>query len=384
MTLPSLFVLLSLVLHGATPAIFAQSQEGDPFVRCTRCKNMGAKPCKTHDSDDCELEGNAMYCSVMGQCESCGGTGWVDCRHCENEAVRKRLDARRAEIPALAAGVAHYEEDMGKELMLAESPHFVVIWDIERIKVGKRVKGGHEMLHRYVDYLEELYTDYTAILGVPDRHFKRKSRVFIWARQQDHRDASSRYCRMSSQGGVRLMGAHPTYSVAATKELFGTEEFLRRNIIHCAAHLLLSHQQPIHWIGKSKGGWADAGLAHWFEDRYFEICDNYCYMESDTAGGVKSGAWKPAVRKMVNKKATPSLAGLFQQNTETLTPEQHMVAFSLMDYLLQLDPKKTNELLVQLRLKVSTRDALGKTFDINPIKLEEAWLAWVRETYPSR
>ena len=381
MTLPRLILLL-LVVSFATGSF---AQENDPFVRCTKCRNIGAKPCPEHDSDDCKLEGNALYCSVIGLCETCGGTGWVDCKHCENEAVENRYDLRRQRIPALAAGVAYFEKDLQKPLTLAESAHFVLIWDVERIKVGKRIKGAHEMLHRYIDHLEELYTDYTTVLGgVSDKAFKKKSRIFIWSNTLEHRAASSRYCQMASEGGVRLMGVEPTYSVAATKKLFTTEEFLRRNIIHCTTHLLLSHQTPSHWIGKTKGGWADAGLAHWFEERYFEICDNYCYQESDTAGGVRSGPWKPAVRKMVSKNTFPSLAGMFQQNTETLTPEQHMVAFSLMDYLLLQDGKKVNALLTRMRQKVSTRDALKKIFDTNALRLQEDWREWVKATYPAR
>ena len=167
-------------------------QEDDPFVRCTKCKNQGAKPCREHDVDDCELEGNALYCSVMGQCESCGGTGWVDCPHCENRAVESRLALRRERIPQVAAGVAYFEKDLGKKLTLAESPHFVLIWDVEKMKVGKRLKGSHEMLHRYVDHLEELYADYTRILGVKDSAFKKKSRVFVWSNYQEHRAARIR------------------------------------------------------------------------------------------------------------------------------------------------------------------------------------------------
>ena len=137
-------------------------------------------------------------------------------------------------------------------------------------------------------------------------------------------------------------------------------------------------------MGNVRGGWADAGLAHWFEDRYFEVCDNYCYQESDTAGGVKGGNWKPAVHKLVLKEKAPSLSGLFQENTETLTPDQHMVAFSLMDYLIAQDAKQVNKLLTRLRNKVTTRDALDEVYGTNALRLEQAWQDWVRETYPAR
>jgi len=380
MTLPRPFAYLLCSLL----ALGLAAQDEDPFVRCTRCKNVGAKPCPEHKKEDCELEGNALYCTVIGLCHTCGGTGWVDCKHCKNAAVEERFEGRRKRIPQVEKGIAHFEEDLARPLSIAESPHFIVIWDVEKMKVGKKLLGRHEMLHRYVDHVEELYKDYTDLLSVSDRAFKRKSRIFVWSNFQQHREASTRYCRMASNGGVRLMGANPTYSVAAEKRLFVNEESLRRNVIHCTAHLLLSHQAPIHWIGKTKGGWADAGVAHWFEDRYFGICDNYCFQESDTAGGVKGGPWKPALRKLVAKKQAPSLAGLFQQNTETLSAEQHMVAFSIIDYLITKDAKQLNQLLIRLRQKVTTRQALDEVLGTNAVRLQEAWQAWVRATYPAR
>ena len=372
--------LLALLLASGGPL----AAQDDPFVRCTKCKNTGARHCPEHDDDDCELEGNAIYCSVIGLCSTCGGTGWVDCPHCENVAVQERLATKRELIPSLAEGVSYFEVELGRPLMVAESPHFVLVWDVEKMKVGKKLVAGHDLLHRYVDHLERLYSDYASILQVEDSAFEKKSRVLVWSNFDQHREASLRYCRMAAHAGVRLMGAEPTYSVPAVKKLFANEELLRRNIVHCATHLLLSHQRPSHWMGKSKGGWADAGLAHWFEYRYFEICDNYCYQESDTAAGVRAGNWKPLVRKLVAKDEAPSLAGLFQQNTESLSLDQHCIAFSLIDYLIALDGKQLDRLLIRLRQKVPTRDALAEIYEINPIQLQQTWRDWVLANYPAR
>jgi len=373
----SLLLLLTL-LQGSVPA------QEDPFVRCTKCKNVGIRPCGEHAERDCDLEGNAVWCSMVGSCATCGGTGWLECPHCENPAVEARLANRRAAIPDVAAEYAYFEKDLGRPLALAATAHFVLLWDVERAKVDRKVLGRHELLHLYVDRLEHLYADYVSLLGVADREFRHRSRILVWSNQQDHHDGALRYCHQAFQNGVRLLGMHPTYSVPAVPGLFPSDELLHRNIVHNATHLLLSHQEPIHWMGLTKGGWADEGLAHWFEERYFGICDNYCYQEQDTNRDFKGGRWKPAVREMVQEEESPPLAGLFQENTDTLSLPQHSAAFSLVDYLMQLDGKKLNRLLKLLRKKVETRDALPETFGLSTLELEASWKEWVLATYPTR
>lgn len=364
-----------------TPASGAQEED---FVRCTRCKNVGARPCAEHEDSWCELEGNVLYCSAVGLCATCGGTAWVDCPHCENTAMEARLLAKREAAPGIAAALAYLEQDPGRAVLHAESPHFVVVWDVEAMKVGKKKLEAHELLHLYVDHLELLYQDYTQTLGVPDEEFMQKSRVLVWLNSFDHDDAARRYCDQTAPAGVKLMGIDPTFSVPYLKSLFRNEEDFRRYVLHNTSHLLLSHQEPLNWMGETKGGWADAGLAHWFEDRYFDVCDVYCYTEADTRQGFKGGRWKVEVRKLVSLDEAPSLAGVFQKNTDGLTLAEHAVAFSLVDYFIDLDPAKLNLVFKQLRLKKPTRDALREIYGVNPIQLEEQWKAWVLETYPKR
>ena len=68
----------------------------------------------------------------------------------------------------------------------------------------------------------------------------------------------------------------------------------------------------------------------------------------------------------------------------TLTPAQHLVAFSVFDYFVSLDREKLDTLLVRLRSKTPMRDALKEVFGVSILELEAAWKTWVLETYPSR
>ena len=108
-------------------------------------------------------------------------------------------------------------------------------------------------------------------------------------------------CSNSAQnasGGVKLMGSTPRYTVCGNKQHFQDDEKLHRNIVHSTTHLLLSCLAPPGWVGNLKGGWMDEGLAHFYEDRYWGICDNYCYQEQNT-----NVDFKMAFRHATSKKS---------------------------------------------------------------------------------
>jgi hypothetical protein len=159
---------------------------------------------------------------------------------------------------------------------------------------------------------------------------------------------------------------------------------LHRNLVHCVTHLLMSHQRPANWIGNLKAGWADEGLAHWFENKYFGVCDTYCYQEQNTNTDFKSGKYLVAVRKMVATDKVPSVAVMFERNSDSLLSEEHAVAFSYVDFLLQRDPVKFGSMCADLRQKMPSREALQKHFGLTPLVFEAEWKAWVLKTYPTQ
>lgn len=361
-----------------------QEPAGDDFVRCIKCRNAGALPCEEHPHADDLLEENAVYCTLVAGCEACGGTGWIDCERCENPSVEQRLAKKRERQPALAEEVAKYPAEMGRPLRLAVSDHFLLVVEVDSFKVDKTKLGAHELLHLYLGRLETLFAEYVQLLGITDAEFRKRSRVMIWSDPADHAEAARRFCTNAGERGVKLMGEDPTYTVPAIKRFFTTDEQLHRNVVHHTVHLLLSHQNPSLWIGQIKGGWADEGLAHWFEDRFFKKCDNYCYQEVYTDTNLRSADWRPLVRKLVAEDGAPPLPELFEQNSESLTEDQHLVAFSLVDHLLQEDAGRTNALFRSLRAKAATRDALQAVFGRSVLELETSWKAWVLATYPVR
>lgn len=387
----TLLVIAALLAGSASPArahvrphVCAMAAQAPQKVECKKCASTGRQPCPEHDKAECALEDDVLYCSVIAGCAVCGGVGFVPCGECDNAPARAALEEKKAEIVARQVKLSYIDTTMGRPIRKAESKHFVLVWEMDRLKVEKKWLEAHALTHLYLKRLETLYTDYCARMQITDKEFVEKLRVFVWQFPQDHADGSLRFCRQSSKGGVKLMGNTPSYSVCGHKQNFQDEEKLHRNIVHCVTHLLLSAQNPVAWIGNIKAGWVDEGLAHFFEDRYWEICDTYCFQEANTNVDFKGGRFRLAVRKMVDEEKTPSVAEVFEQNSDTLTLPQHAVSFSYVEWLLNKDAAKFNELVKKLKAKVPTRDALKQIYGMSVLDFDAQWKSWVRQTYPTK
>ncbi len=359
-------------------------EQEDREVVCRSCDSTGMKPCREHESDECMLEDGIVYCTEFNDCASCSGTAWVDCEKCDNPSASEEFARRISERARLAKRNEWIHETMGRPVRLAETEHFRLVWELDSLKVDKKHQNGHQLLHLYAGRLEQLWQDYASVLGASSRDFKEKPLVLVWWLPTDQEKSSGAFCNQASRRGCKLLGSTPRYSMCGNKQFIKNDVVLHRNLVHNVVHLLLSHQTRQVWIGNMKGGWADAGLAHWFEDKYWGRCTNYCYQEQNTQVDFKGGKYKVAVRKLVALDKAPPVAVVFEKNTDTLTPEEHALSFSYVDYLISVDGKKLSDLVVLLKRKQPTRDALKATFDMNPIEFESNWKAWVLETYPKR
>jgi len=385
---------LLLVLAGcfAGPAMPASFGAGGPTQsppppkagECKKCHGTGRLPCPQHPKAECELEDKVMFCTVVADCPVCGGAGFVPCETCKQEAAMQALEKKRELVQQRRPILKPIDDRMGRTLRKVETDHFVFMWDMEKFKIEKRFVEPHEAMHIYVERMEKMYADYCARLGVTDKEFAKKCWIFVWWRDEDHQDGSVKFCEQAAKGGVKLMGPEARYSVCGNKQHFNNDEQLHRNIVHCVTHLLLAHMKPPQWIGNIKGGWADEGLAHWFEDRYWGICDNYCYQEQNSNIDFKAGKFRLAVRKMVNEGTAPPIAEVFNQNIDTLTLPMNAACFSYVDYLMFRDGTKFKDLVTKLKTKVSSRDALQQVYGMAPMDFEAQWKAWVLATYPTR
>ncbi|MCE9595993.1 MAG: hypothetical protein K8S98_17525 [Planctomycetes bacterium] len=367
-----------LLLFVTASAAFAQ------VPNCKVCGGSGREPCAKHAKVECPLEDSVRFCSFVAKCADCGGAGFVACKKCAGEAVLKTLAKKRERVALEAEKLASYDETMGRPLRKGSTDHFTLVFELDDLKVEKRLLHSHELLHLYLQRLEALYADYVTLLDARHADFRERFQVFVWYLDPDQMKASLAFCEQGAPAGVKLMGAHPRFSTCANKRWFTTDEQLHRDLLHMVSHLILSHEEPQAWMGNQKGGWAEEGLGHWFEYRGFQRCDNYCFQEQNTNNDYKGGDYKLLCRKLVATDDAPAIASVFERNTDTLLRDEHVVAFSYVDYLLSLDGAKFGKLCADLRRKVPTREALQKHFGLGPLEFERRWKEWVLATYPTQ
>jgi hypothetical protein len=371
-------LLLFLILAWCSPPALQV-----PSKSCTRCSTTGKLPCAKHKAAECAFEDDVLYCSVIAGCSECGGIGFVPCSACKNVETRASLEARREQVKRSEAALKPIDDTMGRSLRKAETAHFVFVWEMDRIKVDRRMVEPHEALHLYATRMESLFADYVKTMGITDAEFREKTWVFVWFLPKDHYEASQKFCETTpTKGGVKLMGLHSRYSICGNRKEFRTDEQLHRNIVHSVSHLLLTAQRPTAWLGNMKGGWFDEGLAHWLEDRVSGICDNYCMQEDVPNPDFERGRYRFGVRKLVAKGDLPPMAEVTTHNVDTLTVEMNAIVFSYVDYLIPLGPEKLDALAKKLKNKIPTSQAVKDVYELNLLELEERWKAWVLETYP--
>ena len=355
-----------------------------PAVICKPCKSTGKIACPEHPKEEAAWEQGAAFCSFIADCAVCKGAGFVDCKDCENTAAVAALAEKVAKLAGLRVELEKYDAEMGRKLRKGASAHFTLVWEIDSLKVEKRVLGAHELLHLYLDRLERVFDLYVDLLRARPGDIQKRQKIFVWWLGSDQQEATLRFCQQGSPHGVKLMGSDSAYSVCGNRQYFTTDERLHRNLVHSVSHLLFAHQTPSMWVGNQKAGWVEEGLAHVFEDRVFGICDNYCYEEVASNVDFKGGKYKVAVRKMIAEGKAPSVSEVIQRNTDQLKLAEHAIAMSLVDYLLQREPGKFDSFGKLLRAKVAVREALASSFGITPLELEAAWKAWVLESYPKQ
>ena len=377
---------VALAVSCSDPCTVDAPQQEPPKApqKCIKCHDLGRLPCPEHPANECEWELDVLYCSEIAGCPTCGGVGWVDCKDCEDPVAEKFLADRKAKVASRKTALEYIDKAMKREVRKAESTHMVLVWEMEEMKVEKRRLTRHELLHLYLKRMESLYADFCARLQVTDKQFSGKPNICVWYLPEDHNQCGLALCEQNAKGGVKLLGGTPRYTICGNKQNFKDDDALHRNLVHSVTPLLLSNVAPAGWMGNIKGGWMDEGLAHWFEDRYWGICDNYCYQEQNSNVDFKGGKFRLAVRKMVAEGKFPPVAEVFVQNVDTLTLPMHAVAMSYVDYLINQDGAKFYELSKKLKAKVSTGDAMKEIYGMRPLEFEAVWKSFVLSTYPTR
>ena len=165
------------------------------------------------------------------------------------------------------------------------------------------------------------------------------------------------------------------------------DEEVERYMVHHVAHLLVNHVAPHTWIFNKHHGWLDAGLAHWFEQKFTGLCTNLCYEELYVSpdSGYKGGKWKEAVRRLVDAGKPTRFVEFYKLNTDQLSLQAHAMSFAYVDFLITVyGGAKMRDLLRAAKNKTETRQSLRTIYGHTPLSIEKSFKAWVKKTYPLR
>ncbi len=385
-----LLLLLSLLFLSpsalAAPVAEGRSPEVDASDDCKKCAGTGLVACKDCAKRGClprepEPAAPVARCSAAEAC--CAGLRSVPCSRCDGppESVLAVRAEQSASFAAWARARAEAVEGIGEEVHHLESAHFRLDYGIRRLKL-KGASKSHQVAHVYARRLEELFALFVADLAAdPAEDVSHRTHVLLWDNAHDQELASLRFTKQPSTTMSKLMGAEPVVSIHYDKSHLHEEFELHQAVVHQVAHCLLSNVYDGVWPGNIKGGWLDAGLAHAYEVELFDGVRNYCYVESDTLLRFKFGTWEPSVRKAVDADEAPGFLGIAQRHTTDLTPEEHMFAWSYVDFLRRAHPGKLGPLARLVKRKTPIKDALQEVLGLNPFAFEAAWKEFVRAEY---
>jgi hypothetical protein len=319
---------------------------------------------------------------VAAACETCVGTRRVPCPKCQTTATEAYASEQAAQRAWLAT-TRPYDEAFGRPLAHAESAHFDLVFDIPELDV----EGGasrHGGMHVYLERLEALHAQVSADLGARDSDYLAPTRVFLWSKEADQREASLRYTRQSSSTESKLMGKEPVVTIFYDKAWLHEEFELHQAVVHQVAHCLLSNVWDGIWPGNIRAGWLDEGFAHAYELALFGEVRHYCYVESDTILDLERGSWEPPVRAAVDAGKAPGFLGVAGKNTTELLPAEQPFAWSYVDFVRRAHPTALGPLARALKARQPLKDALAATLGLSPFQFEDAWREFVRARYAAK
>lgn len=343
--------------------------------------------CKQHDEELRESEA-AVFCSEAAACADCGGALRVDCPKCPGGPESAATAARRAEIAAwLAASGPHAAEVvLGRAVLRVESPHLRLAAEIRALRDGKKQVDGHHFLHHLARDGERAAALIAEAYGVErERDYRAPMRLWFWQGMETHQQVMREVLQSGSSGDFKLLGRNPVFSVCTSDPVF-EDDYLRLLTlgVHNLVHMLQSNLWDEEWIGDQGAGWFDSGAAHWVEERLYGRVRHSCIDEAGTTPDFSGGVWRAAVRTLLARRDESLLPALVRKQTGELWPEEHALAWSFYDWLAATRPAALTPLLQAFKRRTPAREALPEHAGLGIVEAEEAWRAWVAETYPAR
>jgi hypothetical protein len=382
-----LVLLAALGLAALAPALCAAPRAQ---LSCPNCLHKGVLPCKLHlevppEEEQPTPENPIVYCSWAAACPECEGTLWVDCPRCDSGEMTKQIDERHRLIRTWLDS-SQLTKKLGRAVPRLDTNRFALALDVVDLPGGdektKKKMSAHTIAHLLARDLEWTAARVAEHFQMTEQDYRAKMRMWLWPTLETHQKAQELFQGTLTTGDFKLLGRDPVFSVWIDPPNFDTVQKVRALFVHNAAHMLLSNAFRPDWIGDIGGGFLDSGIGHWYEYLRFGRTVNYCVEEASGAMNYEGGRWRAPVRRVLEKEKDPFLPGLIQKRTGQLAAQEHALCWSFYDYLLATHPGVVRKLVIDLKQKKPAREVLAEHLGTDLFATEDAWRAWVSDTYP--
>ncbi len=380
-------LIVAILMLFAPAAAAAPAPPADKL--CAKCKTTGRLDNTPKDAALAANEAKVEFCSWRVKNDPVGkGLPFIPCPNC---LAPSKAAAAKAEFDKLAAPVDAWMAERAKVdevikprdgIVHIRTKHFDLVYGLPQITLAdKRTFDLHAGAHLYADRLEDFYAWFQSKLAYTDAEARViRHQVFLMNDLRTVQAAAQKYANLFTDRACRAVGDPSIVVTWRDKAVFGkNDEYFHRHVVHHVSHNLQGIFYKRLWLVE-KAGWLDEGLANLCEMERFDICGNSCDRESND-DDYSDDDWEPIVKKLVLTGKSIPLADLFGKNTDSLSAEERLFAWSHVDFFFAQKPDKVRELVKAVKDDKEVRDAIREHFGFTVAAMEEAWATWVKENY---
>lgn len=380
--LAPLVALLAALLAGPASAHAVEDK------LCPKCDTTGRLSNELKPKD-AELEGDVLRCSWRITRDPVGrGLPFIPCERClapsKAEAVRQEFEPLAAEIDAWMESCRQIDDTLRprKPFIHIETVHFHLVFGLPDVKLDKRrTLRQHEAAHLYAERLEALYTWFQTLLAYDDALARvKKHQVMICDDLRTLVQAAQIYAHINTDRSGRAVGDPSVFVTWRDKSVFKkTDDAFYQHVVHHVTHQLLGVYFMKVWLVE-RAGWLEEGIANYAEMVHFGQAGNSCNIES-TEEDMPDEAWESPTKKLVLKKDSIPFAELSKKRADQMGRDDHLQAWSILDWMMNQAPENLPELVQDLKQDVPLRDSFRRLYGHSIVGFDEVWEAWVIENY---
>lgn len=387
-------LLLALLFAVVLDRPGAAQEKGEKL--CGDCKSTG-RIAHLHKESVLQREKDVLFCSCwMDRDPEALCMDWVVCPDCLTPSAQDRarqefdrefgrrkawLDAQRSSVDQVARSSSEH----------VETEHFVLSWDLPKIKVGRRIIKLHDAMHLYAERAEELYAYLLEMHAIEEQQtLGTKIRLYMFESRRAAATLAPYVTDIGLQGGTEVSKVGPGDSHMVwwdNREKVIDDEHRHQFFSHVVSHHIHNdiHQGDYTlWMFK-KYGWVYEGMSFYVESRRFGTPKFTCSRETVGLAGHRAKSWEALVKRQVLSGEYPQFQLVITKSADSLEDDERRMAWSYIDYLMWLDPHRMVRMLTLMKgPQPPARDCLRDAYGMTVGQFVDGWLKFVREEYSLR